>query len=45
MNGWDAGYTLHVWGFHESKLSVDDVIPRVNEVKKMLEENEKILKG
>jgi hypothetical protein len=45
INGWDAGYTLHVWGFHESKLSIDDVIPRVNEVKKMLEESEKILKG
>ncbi|GAB6947817.1 PaREP1 family protein [Vulcanisaeta sp. JCM 16161] len=23
--GWAAGYALHVWGFHEGKLSVEDI--------------------
>ena len=23
--GWAAGYVLHVWGFHEAKLSVNDL--------------------
>jgi len=40
--GWDAGYTLHVWGFHEAKLTVSDIIPRVEKIRKMLEESEKL---
>jgi len=24
-DGWNAAYDLHVWGFHEGKLSVDHV--------------------
>ena len=43
LSGWDAGYSLHVWGFHKAKLSVSDVIPRVEKVRKLLEESEKIL--
>jgi hypothetical protein len=43
LSGWDAGYSLQVWGFHEAKLTVSDVIPRVEKVKKMLEESEKVL--
>jgi len=30
-------------GFHESKLSTDDIIPYLDEVKRMLEEAEKVL--
>lgn len=45
LSGWDAGYSLHVWGFHEAKLAVDDVVPRVEKVRKMLEESEKLLTG
>ncbi|MCG2881301.1 MAG: PaREP1 family protein [Vulcanisaeta sp.] len=43
LSGWDAGYTLHVWGFHEAKLTVSDIIPRVEKIRKMLEEGEKLL--
>lgn len=43
LSGWDAGYTLHVWGFHEAKLTINDILPRVEKVRKMLEESEKIL--
>lgn len=43
MNGWSAGYTLHVWGFHEAKWSIQDILPWVNTVRKMLEEGEKVL--
>ncbi len=24
-NVWDSAYSLHVWGFHEAKLDIDDV--------------------
>jgi hypothetical protein len=43
LSGWDAGYALHVWGFHEAKLTVSDIIPRVEKIRKMLEEGEKLL--
>ncbi|BFI76566.1 PaREP1 family protein [Sulfurisphaera ohwakuensis] len=43
LSGWDAGYSLHVWGFHEAKLTVNDIIPRVEKIRKMLEESEKVL--
>lgn len=43
LSGWDAGYSLHVWGFHEAKLAINDILPRVEKVRKMLEESEKIL--
>jgi uncharacterized protein YdeI (YjbR/CyaY-like superfamily) len=43
LSGWDAGYALHVWGFHEAKLTVGDIISRVEKIRKMLEEGEKLL--
>ena len=43
INGWDSAYALHVWGFHEAKWTINDVIPRVERIKKMLEESEKVL--
>ncbi|AEE94603.1 PaREP1 domain protein [Acidianus hospitalis W1] len=43
VNGWSSAYFLYVWGFHESKLSTDDIIPYLDEVKRMLEEAEKVL--
>jgi hypothetical protein len=24
-SAWDAAYSLHVWGFHEAKLNVEDL--------------------
>jgi hypothetical protein len=43
LNGWDSGYSLHVWGFHEAKWSIVDILPRVEVIRKMLEEAEKVL--
>lgn len=43
LDGWNAGYSLHVWGFHEAKLAIDDVEPLIKKVHKMLEETTKIL--
>lgn len=42
VNGWSSAYFLHVWGFHESKLSVTDIIPYLEGVKKLLENAEKV---
>jgi len=43
VNGWSIAYFLHVWGFHESKLSVTDIIPYLEGVKKLLENAEKVI--
>ncbi|QXJ30990.1 hypothetical protein J5U21_00639 [Saccharolobus shibatae] len=42
-DGWNAGYVLHVWGFHEGKLSVDKIIVNIEKIKKMLENAKNIL--
>ena len=42
-DGWNAGYVLHVWGFHEGKLSVDKITVNVEKVKKMLEKAKSVL--
>ncbi|WP_048062888.1 PaREP1 family protein [Caldivirga maquilingensis] len=43
LSGWGSAYFLHVYGFHEAKLSVDDVAVYMSEVEKMIKEAEKIL--
>ena len=43
ISGWSSAYLLHVWGFHEAKLSADDVTGYMSEVEKMVKEAEKIL--
>ncbi len=43
LNGWSSAYLLHVWGFHEAKLGVDDIIGYVDEVERMVKEAEKAL--
>ena len=43
VDGWDSAYALHVWGFHEGKWTVNDILGRVERVRKMLEEAEKVL--
>ncbi|BCU67810.1 superfamily I DNA and RNA helicase and helicase subunit [Sulfolobales archaeon HS-7] len=43
LDGWDSGYVIHVWGFHEAKLTVDDITSYVERVREMLEESKKIL--
>lgn len=37
LNGWNSAYTLHVWGFHEAKLSVTDITEYFRKVKEMLD--------
>jgi hypothetical protein len=42
-NGWSNAYFLHVWGFHEAKLSVNDITSYINKVREMFEEAKKLL--
>ncbi len=43
LNAWDSAWTLHVWGFHEAKLSSEAVKDRVEFVKKIMEEAVKLV--
>ncbi len=43
-NGWGSAYILHVWGFHEARLSVNDLMPYINKVRVLIKEAENILK-
>ena len=45
VNGWSDAFYLHVWGFHERKLSVDDIKQYFEGVKEMFIEAKKVLKG
>ncbi|MCI4407450.1 MAG: hypothetical protein JHC26_00015 [Thermofilum sp.] len=36
LNVWDSAYILHVWDFHEIKLSTSDVTEYLIKVKEML---------
>jgi hypothetical protein len=35
--GWDAANYLHVWGFHEAKLEVENVKARIPLIKRLME--------
>jgi len=35
--GWDAASHLHVWGFHEAKLEVEDVRGRAPLIRRLVE--------
>lgn len=43
VDGWSSAYLLHAWGFHEAKLTVNDVLPFINRVRDMLKEAKKVL--
>ncbi|ACP37721.1 PaREP1 family protein [Saccharolobus islandicus] len=43
LDGWSSAYFLHVWGFHEAKLSINDITSYLKRVKEMLEEAKKVL--
>ena len=45
IDGWNAAYDLHVWGFHEGKLTIDYVRVGAEKVKRMLNEAKRILEG
>jgi len=34
---WDSAWTLHVEGFHEAKLELDEVKERVEDIKRLVE--------
>jgi hypothetical protein len=38
LDGWNSAYDLHVWGFHEGKLTVDYVKVGVRKVETMINE-------
>jgi hypothetical protein len=42
LDGWNAGYDLHVWGFHERKYSVEDVKVSLKRIEEMLIEAKKL---
>jgi hypothetical protein len=35
--GWDAANHLHIWGFHEAKLEIEDVKARIPLIKRLIE--------
>jgi len=37
LRGWEAGYELHVWGFHEAKYGREEVEVLVGIVREMPE--------
>jgi len=39
--GWDAANYLHIWGFHETKLDVEDVKRRIPLIERLIELTEK----
>ncbi len=43
LNGWNSAFNLHVWGFHEVKLSTSDITEYLRKVKEMLDNVIKIL--
>ena len=43
LDGWSSAYLLHVWGFHEAKLTTSDITSYLNRVKEMLEEAKRVL--
>ena len=45
LDGWNSGYVLHVWGFHEAKFTVNDITSYIERVKEMLEEGKKVLQA
>jgi len=44
-SAWDAAYSLHVWGFHEAKLTAEDVELDLPQVEWLLEYVEKLVKS
>jgi len=45
LRGWEAGYELHVWGFHEAKYGREEVEVLVGIVREMFEKAKGTLAG
>lgn len=44
-DAWDHAWALHVWGFHEAKLSIEGIKARYPYVERMIIEVRRIIKG
>jgi len=44
-SAWDAAYGLHVWGYHEAKLTAEDVELDIPQIEWVLEYVEKLVKS
>jgi hypothetical protein len=42
---WDSAWVLHVWGFHEAKLSLEDVKERLPDVERLVSEARRVVEG
>jgi hypothetical protein len=42
---WDSAWVLHVWGFHEAKLSSEDVKERFPDVERLVSEARRVVEG
>jgi hypothetical protein len=42
---WDSAWALHVWGFHEAKLDLEDVRERLPDAERMVLEARKVVEG
>jgi len=45
LQSWDTAWVLHVWGFHEAKLSREDVAERIPYVERVVEKTIEIVRG
>ncbi len=43
-SAWDTAYSLHVWGFHEAKLDIDDVKLDIPQIEWLLEYTKQTLR-
>jgi hypothetical protein len=43
LDSWDHAWTLHVWGFHEGKLSVGAIRDRLPDIERIVLETKKIV--
>ena len=40
---WDAAYAIHVWGFHEAKLNVEDIEIDIPQIEWLLRYTERLV--
>ncbi|MGC8571628.1 MAG: PaREP1 family protein [Caldivirga sp.] len=43
LDGWNAAYDLHVWGFHEGKYAISHVKVSIVKIEEMISEAKKLL--
>ncbi len=43
LDGWNAAYDLHVWGFHERKYTIEYVKVSMKKIEEMVREARKVI--